>query len=163
MGSVILFLNKGMCGCQSIKGWAVWGSYYSCHQHHFPFYSGDSIVILLGGNHSFQAVFPTRWFTYCRVLSPCHTAHSWLRDTGLPYQTNTSPDHRDLFRDGHVTSEPVRLNIGILAGTDEKGVLTVFFFQAGSEPDQSLIMKPTWKPGEGRDGPNRSWGQNLSP
>ena len=83
------------------------------------------------------------------------------RDIGLAYQRHI-PDHKGLFRDGHVTSEPTRWNIGILAGNIEKGILFFFFFPAGSEPGrylhsslpttQSLRMKPKWKPGDSRDG-----------
>ena len=49
------------------------------------------------------------------------------RDIGLAYQRHI-PDHKGLFRDGHVTSEPTRWNIGILAGNIEKGILFFFFF-----------------------------------
>ena len=47
------------------------------------------------------------------------------RDIGLVYQRHI-PDHKGLFRDGHMTSESIRWNIGILAGNIEKGILYFF-------------------------------------
>ena len=80
---LILYLTKGMCGCQSIPGM---DGHYFCHQRHFPFYSGNHSAVALGPS-SMSATVPLlgSCVSECVVLTP--QLQSWLWDSGLSNQT----------------------------------------------------------------------------